>query len=172
MADSTNRGSGASLFGWERGTLPPRLDFSSSQRNRNGGSGATLFFDFSAFREMIRQGGEIAKVGARAERVAAREATRAEMDAARAENRRLMEEAFELKLKLLGLKEKQSSGVTGGQPRATGSGGESGRPNEGAVQGSAATVSGRVPYLNDTNKPNRYNQNRVGKTVTAELCRS
>ena len=44
---------------------------------------------------------------------------------------------------------KQSSSVDGGEPRATGSGGESGRPIEGAVQGSAAAVSGCVPYFSD-----------------------
>ena len=51
----------------------------------------------------------------------------------------------------MGLKGKQSSGVTGGESRATGSGSESGRPIGGAEQGSAAAVSGRVSYLNDTN---------------------
>ena len=40
MADNKNRGSGDLLFGGESGTLPLRLDFSSLQRNRNGGVGA------------------------------------------------------------------------------------------------------------------------------------
>ena len=60
------------------------------------------------------------------------------------------EEAFELRLQLMGLKGKQSSGVTGGKPWATRSGGESGRLKGGAVQGSATAVSGRVPYFSDT----------------------
>ena len=62
---------------------------------------------FSAFREIIRQ-----------EREAAIAADRAERQAWAAEQRRLLENAFELKLQLLGLKEKQSSGVTGGETRA------------------------------------------------------
>ena len=102
MADSKNRGSGALLFCGEIGTLPPRLDSSSAQRDRNGGGCATRFSDFSAFREMLRQERDIAK----AER----------KEAARAVNRRLMEEVFELRLQLMALKEKQSSGVTGGEP--------------------------------------------------------
>lgn len=53
-------------------------------------------------------------------------------------------------MQLTGLKEKQLSGVNGGKPRATGSSGKSGRPTEGAVQGSSATVSGCVLYLSDT----------------------
>ena len=61
-----------------------------------------------------------------------------------------MEEAFELRLQLMALKGKQSSGITGGKPRATGSRGESGRPIGGAVQGSAASVSGRVSFLSGT----------------------
>ena len=84
MAESKNRGSGASLFGGEW------LDSSSSHRNSNGGGGATLFSDFSAFREMIRQEREIAK----AEAGANREAARAEIKAAKEDQRRLMEEAF------------------------------------------------------------------------------
>lgn len=84
MADSRNRGSDASLFGGENGTLPPKLNSSSSQRRRNRVGGATPFSDFSAFRGVIRQECEIAK----AER----------LEAARASNRRQMEEAFELKL--------------------------------------------------------------------------
>ena len=61
-----------------------------------------------------------------------------------------MEEAFELMLQLIALKGKQSSGVTGDKPRTTGSRGESGRPIGGAVQGSAAAVSGRVSNLSGT----------------------
>ena len=53
----------------------------------------------------------------------------------------LWKKSFKLKLQPVGLKEKQSSGVGGGEPRATASGGESGRPTEGAEQGGAAAVS-------------------------------
>ena len=41
--------------------LPPRLDSSPSQGNRNGGCGATSFSDFCASREMLRQERDIAK---------------------------------------------------------------------------------------------------------------
>ena len=57
-----------------------------------------------------------------------------------------MEDAFELKLQLIGVKEKQQLGVAGGEPRATESGGESSRPTEVAVQGSTAAVSDRIPH--------------------------
>lgn len=54
---------------------------------------------FSASKEMIYHEHQIAK---------------AEREAAAKEQRRLMEEAFELKLKLMGLTKTQSSGITGG----------------------------------------------------------
>ena len=49
----------------------------------------------------------------------------------------------------IGLKEKQSSGVAGGELRATASRGESGRRTEGAAQGRAAALSDRAPYFSD-----------------------
>ena len=49
----------------------------------------------------------------------------------------------------MGLKDKQSSGVAGGEPRATASGGESSRSTEGAEQDRAAAVSDRAPYFSD-----------------------
>ena len=108
MDDSKNRGSDASLFGEESGTRPPR--FWTPHRRIEIGMGVSVphySLTFSAFREIIREEREVAIAAERAER-----------QAWAAEQRRLLEKALELKLQLLGLKEKQSSGVTGGEPRA------------------------------------------------------
>lgn len=55
------------------------------------------------------------------------------------EHGRRFEEAFELKLQFIELTENLLSGVSGGEPGATGSRGESGKPTKGAV-------SCRAPY--------------------------
>ena len=104
MADRKRGGSDAPLFGGESGTLPLRLDSSSSLRNRNGDGCATPFYELSSLSEMIRNEREIAK---------------GEREDAAKEQRRLMENGFELKLQVMVLKEKQSSGVAGAEPRAT-----------------------------------------------------
>lgn len=110
---------GALPFNGGSETSSTRLDSLSLLRGRNRVGGATRFSGFSSFREMTRQECKIA---------------RAEREAAAKEKMCLWEKAFEFKLQLMRLqRKKQSSSVAGGEPRAAGSRGKSGRLIQGAV---------------------------------------